>query len=222
MSRFQIVVAVLLLFVGIHFYTQYKLGKTLESEMAAAGVATPLFDPSKPSTIVAFGDSLTAGVGAPPGKSYPDQLSKLLGVPIVNAGRSGERTDEGIRRLPAVLTQYKPDLLILEEGANDLLASRSRRQIAANLVKMVDLAKKTGAKVLLLGFPDPDLLELSLGSDLDLYEKVAERTGVAYLPDLFGDVLTDEELVSDDFVHPNAKGYRRIAEKIYHYLLERP
>jgi lysophospholipase L1-like esterase len=220
-SKLQIVVLIALLFLGIHLYTQHKLGGALK-ESAVSPAATPLFDPNDPPTIVAFGDSLTAGIGASPDQSYPAQLSRLLGVPVINAGRSGERSDEGVQRLPSILAQYKPDLLILEEGANDLLASRSHRSIAANLVKMVETAKKSGVRVLLLGFPDPDLLDLSLGSDLDFYDQVARRTGAYYLPDLFGEVITDETLLSDDFVHPNAKGYRLIAEKIYHYLQENP
>ena len=71
------------------------------------------------ATIVAFGDSLTAGVGASSGADYPAQLASLTGYRVVNAGVSGETTAEGVKRLPAVLAKYSPELLILLEGGND-------------------------------------------------------------------------------------------------------
>ncbi|WP_457597221.1 arylesterase [Hydrogenimonas sp.] len=228
LSKIELIALVIAFVVGMHFYTQYKV----EKELPDNPVAAPLYQSrdggpeetgeERPPRILAFGDSLTAGVGAPPGEGYPEQLSRMLGVEVINAGKSGETTAQGLKRLDSVLRKYRPTVVLLEEGANDILRGRRHAVVAKNLVWMIKKIRKYGAKPVLIGFPDPDMLDLMIGSDLGFYEEVAEKSGADYIRDVFGEVLRDPELKSDDFVHPNARGYRIVAEKIYQYFMENP
>ena len=87
-------------------------------------------------TILAFGDSLTAGVGTTKDKSYPSVLAELTGRHIINAGISGEETKAGLQRFEHVLVQSKPDLVILLEGGNDILRNRKLSNTKKNLAAM--------------------------------------------------------------------------------------
>ena len=89
--------------------------------------------------IVAFGDSLTAGVGTSLENSYPNVLAELSGLNVVNAGVSGETTSEGLARLPEVLEEHNPSLLILLEGGNDILQNQKSSRIQQNLDRMIQL-----------------------------------------------------------------------------------
>lgn len=162
------------------------------------------------AVILAFGDSLTEGTGADEGQSYPDVLQQLSGRRVINAGRNGELSAQGLRRLPALLDRHNPGLLILCHGGNDILRRRDMQAMASNLGKMIDAAQSRGIPVVLLGVPRPGLFL----SAADVYQEVAERAQVVYLDDVIADVLQDDELKSDP-VHPNARGYRIIAEKVF-------
>jgi len=165
---------------------------------------------SPDATVVAFGDSLTHGNGAPEGAAYPDVLAALLGVPVVNAGVPGETTAEGLARLPEVLEEYRPDLLILCEGGNDFLRRQGQEQLFANLRAMVTLARESGAEVVLVGVPQ-------LGLFLDThpgYENLAEELKLPYEGEIVAELLSNRAFKSDA-IHPNAAGYRRMAEAIH-------
>jgi lysophospholipase L1-like esterase len=165
--------------------------------------------------ILAFGDSLTYGTGAARGESYPAVLAELTGRRVVNAGKPGEVSADGLKRLPGILDQHRPALLILCHGGNDLLRRKSSAQTADNLRAMIDEAKTRGVAVLLLAVPEPGLLL----SAADLYEKVAQATGVPLLEDLVPEILAEPQLKSDP-IHPNARGYRKMAEGIVSTLRE--
>ena len=162
------------------------------------------------AVILAFGDSLTAGNGAPEAGSYPAQLSRLLNRSVVNAGISGEESREGRQRLAALLDEHRPQLLILCHGGNDLLRKRPKAQLEENLTAMISMARERGIEVLMLGVPAPGIF---LSAD-DVYERVAQATGVAYLPDVIADTLSSASLKSDA-VHPNQAGYGEIADEIF-------
>jgi lysophospholipase L1-like esterase len=165
-------------------------------------------------SILAFGDSLTHGYGAGPGESYPDVLSKLTGLRVINAGVNGETSREGLRRLPGLLDHPETKLLILCEGGNDILQKRPLSELKENLRAMIRLAKGKGIAVLLLSVPDFGLLGLSA---LPLYEELAEEEDVPLLDGVLAEILSRPELKSDP-IHPNAAGYRRMAERIYEAL----
>jgi lysophospholipase L1-like esterase len=165
--------------------------------------------------VLAFGDSLTHGNGAPPGQAYPDVLAGLLGRTVVNAGVPGEISAEGRQRLPQLLQQHQPDLVILCHGGNDLLRRLDHSQTAANLAAMVAAIRTAGADVVLVGVPAPGLFL----APPDFYQEMAERAGIPYEGAIVSDVL-DEGAMKSDTIHPNAAGYRRMAEALYRLLEE--
>jgi len=166
------------------------------------------------AVILTFGDSLTRGYGAGEAESYPAILEQLSGRKVINAGVSGELSEQGLNRLPALLDQHKPDLLILCHGGNDILRKQDINQMGANIRAMIQLARDRNIPVVLLGVPQPGLFL----SSAKIYREIAEATGVIFIEDLIPDVLGDRALKSDT-VHPNGNGYRKIAEEIFNLLM---
>jgi acyl-CoA thioesterase-1 len=163
--------------------------------------------------ILAFGDSLTYGTGAAEAESYPLVLGGLIGRKVVREGVPGEVTAQGLQRLPSVLQTYRPKLVLLCLGGNDMLRRIDDRTIAANLREMIQLIRREGAAVVLLGVPKPALF----GGAAKYYEDLAQELGVAYDGDIMTDVLRSPGLKSDP-IHPNAQGYRKIAEQLSAFL----
>jgi len=185
--------------------------------LAACGGGAPALSPLAPGDrILAFGDSITHGTGAPPGQSYPEVLAALSGREVVRAGVPGELSAAGRERLPGVLARHQPALVILCHGGNDLLRRQSAEAAARNLEAMIARAREAGAEVVLLGVPKPGLLLRAAG----FYRAIAEREGVVYEGEALADVLSDAALKADP-VHPNAKGYRVLAERLHALLRER-
>jgi lysophospholipase L1-like esterase len=160
--------------------------------------------------VLAFGDSLTYGTGARPEESYPAVLQSLIGRQVVRAGVPGEVTAEGLARLPGLLRQHRPNLLILCHGGNDLLRREARENIVANLRAMVRMAKEQGIDVVLVGVPNLGLL---LGHSAGFYEELAEELEIPYDGETLSVILQQPSLKSDA-IHPNAPGYRKLAEGI--------
>ncbi len=174
----------------------------------------PAKEPQMYQKILAFGDSLTFGYGAEASQSYPAYLSKLLGVDVINEGVNGELSREGVARLPLLLEQYRPDLVILCHGGNDILQKKSLEQLQRNVEKMAVLAQQSGSDVLLVGVPDLSLFGLDV---LPLYERVADRHGLMIESDVLAEILSDTTLKSDS-IHPNASGYAAMAQALYKVL----
>jgi len=170
---------------------------------------------SSTAKILAFGDSLTYGKGAPL-QSYPMQLQKLIKKEVINAGLSGEPSTRGLQRLPSLLEAHKPELVIICHGGNDIIRQTSKQTLKDNLVKMIRLSKKSGAQVLLVGVPDFKLIRFST---LSLYEEVAEQEEVLYEGHILSKIENDNALKSDR-IHPNAKGYGLMAEEFFEVLQE--
>ena len=164
---------------------------------------------SPDATVLAFGDSLTHGTGAAKGESYPAVLADLTGRRIINAGVPGETTAQGLQRLPALLEQHQPDLLLLCLGGNDFLRRQSAEAAKQNLARMIEMAQAASVPVLLIGVPQPGLF---LSAD-PIYAELAEQYQVILEADAIPSVLDDKALKSDT-VHPNAAGYRQIAQAI--------
>ncbi len=162
---------------------------------------------SEDALILAFGDSLTYGKGAP-GQSYPSQLEKMIGRKVVNAGLSGEPSSQGLLRLRDLLVRHKPQLVIICHGGNDLIRQSSKEQLRNNLVDMIRMSKEMGAQVLLVGLPDFKLVRFSTEP---LYEEVAVQEGTLFEGDVLR-IIENTAAYKSDRVHPNAKGYRLMAE----------
>ena len=159
--------------------------------------------------ILAFGDSITHGTGAAPGEDYPAQLERLVGRKVVNAGVPGEVTSAGLERLPQVLAQEKPALMILCHGGNDLLQHLDRSAAADNLRAMVRLAREQGVAVVLVAVPAPDL---SLAPP-PFYGDIAKELHIPIDSKTLPRILGKGSLKSD-YIHPNAAGYRLLAEAL--------
>ena len=167
------------------------------------------------AVILAFGDSLTYGTGAEQTESYPAVLEQLIGRRVVNAGIPGEETGEGLSRLPQVLQKEKPALMIICHGGNDLLRLLNQQQAANNLRDMIRLAQKQGIAVVLITVPTPDMFL----SPTHMYREIAKDLAVPLEDKIIFAVLADGSLRSD-YIHPNAAGYRRIAEALATLLRE--
>lgn len=167
------------------------------------------------AVILAFGDSLTYGTGAEQTESYPAVLEQLIGRRVVNAGIPGEETGEGLSRLPQVLQKEKPALMIICHGGNDLLRLLNQQQAANNLRDMIRLAQKQGVAVVLISVPTPDMFL----SPTHMYREIAKDLAVPLEDEIIFAVLADGSLRSD-YIHPNAAGYRRIAEALATLLRE--
>lgn len=160
--------------------------------------------------IVAFGDSLTLGQGVTKSQSYPAVLAKLIGLTVINAGKSGEVTDSGLLRLPKVLNEHQPKLVVLLEGGNDVLQNLPMHQLKTNLTKMIGLIRQTGAEVLLVSVPAKSLFSGSL----DLYSELEDELLVALEDDIVSELIRKPSRKSD-YIHFNSKGYNELAHAIY-------
>ncbi|WP_036253146.1 GDSL-type esterase/lipase family protein [Methylobacter sp. BBA5.1] len=168
------------------------------------------------AVILAFGDSLTYGTGASRLSDYPNILAELTSLEVINEGIPGEISEEGLERLPALLDEYQPKLLILIHGGNDLLRKIPSEQIAANLNKMIEEAASRHVEVVMLGVPQPNLLTLT---SADLYQRIAEDRNIPVDLNTLPDILGDNSLKSD-MVHPNDAGYQLMAGNIFKLLQE--
>ena len=160
--------------------------------------------------MVAFGDSLTYGTGAKDHETYPRQLSLLIQREVVNEGKPGELSAEGLKRLPRVLDEHQPELLILCHGGNDLLRKKNQKNLIDNLKSMIREAKKRGIQVMLVGVPEPALFLLE---SAPFYSEIAVSENIPIEQKALPEIESDNALKSDT-IHPNAAGYRQLAQAI--------
>lgn len=160
-------------------------------------------------TIICFGDSLTEGVGAGSGEDYPAVLSRALGMPVINAGQRGDTTAQALERLSEAVLGKRPRLVIVLLGGNDFLRQLPRQETRRNLEEIVRRVQAQGAMVAIAG------MRLGLFTDefSAIFEETADELGALYIPQVMKGILTDAGLRSDP-IHPNAAGYRLIAERI--------
>ena len=165
--------------------------------------------------IVAFGDSLTYGTGAAESESYPVVLAQLIGRRVVRAGVPGEVTAQGLVRLPQVIEEHRPALVIVCLGGNDMLRKLDEAQIRSNLRQIIRSLRDRGIAVVLVGVPKPALLT----SAAAFYGELAKEYRIPYEGKILNHIMHQFDLKADA-IHPNAKGYRRMAEAIAELLRE--
>ena len=161
------------------------------------------------AVVLAFGDSLTYGTGAGATESYPAVLERSIGRKVVNAGVPGETSAQGLERLPDVLDEVKPRLLVLCHGGNDFLRRLDDQAAAANVRAMIEMARKRGIAVVLIATPKPGLPP----SVPAFYGEIATELRVPFEEGVLRSVLLDNGLKSD-MVHPNGAGYAQVAAAV--------
>ena len=162
------------------------------------------------ATILAFGDSLTEGKGVSLGDSYPAVLQRISGMRVVNAGISGEVTADGLARLPEVLDDVRPQLMLLLHGGNDILRNLNPSEASENIAAMIQEARSRGIAVVLVGVPEKKLF-----SDTSpIYPALAERFKLVFVESIIADLLRSPSKKSDA-VHFNQAGYEEIAQELY-------
>ena len=178
--------------------------------LAACGPSVPKLPKLESGAVVlAFGDSLTFGTGATPQQAYPAALARLISRKVVGAGVPGETSEEGLQRLPGVLEDVKPQLLILCHGGNDFLRKTGEEAAAKNVREMIRLAQAQGVAVMLIATPKPGFGT----SKVKFYEEIGREFAIPVENDVLADVLGSGRTKSD-LVHPNAEGYAIIAEAV--------
>jgi lysophospholipase L1-like esterase len=167
------------------------------------------------SRVLALGDSLTAPHGIKPGEDWPTLLGQKTGWIVTNAGVSGDTSAGALARLPALLDEHQPQLVLVSLGGNDMLRKQPQTQTVANLGRMLDMAAARGAKTVLLATPKPSIAGAVFNnlSAADFYADVAKDKKVPLIKDALPEVLSDTALKSDQ-LHPNAAGHALLSEKI--------
>ncbi|HEX6834292.1 MAG TPA: arylesterase [Rudaea sp.] len=171
--------------------------------------------------ILVLGDSLSAAYRIPPESGWVALLDARLKAQhhareIVNASISGETTSGGLARLPALLSQHKPDLVLVELGANDALRGLPVEQIRANLDRILTACRDAGAKIVLVGIEIP----LNYGAPYRdalraMYRDVARQFNVPLVPFLLDGVALDPALMQDDGLHPRAEGEPKVLDNVW-------
>lgn len=172
---------------------------------------------SASSTILALGDSLTAGYGAEKGEDYPSQLAQITGWKIINGGISGDTSAQALARLPELM-QHNPDLVIVSIGGNDFLRKIPETETRANISAILKTVQAANRPAVLVAIPYFTAAALvGSVSEHKLYDDLAAEFKVPLLKGAWADILGDKDLKSDA-IHGNAAGYRQFAEEMADFL----
>jgi len=173
------------------------------------------------ATVLALGDSLTFGTGAAVESAYPARLAELTGWKVVNAGVPGNTSAQARARLPRLLAEHKPKLVLLSIGGNDFLRQAPEADTRSNIAAMLDEVRAADIPVVLIAMPRPALMAALLRSldDHPLYEALASERKVARFAAGWAKVLSEPDLKADQ-IHANAAGYERFARELHGFLRE--
>lgn len=165
--------------------------------------------PPQGGRILVWGDSLSVGVGASSGEhGYISVLKERLSLDIVNKAVSGETTSGTLLHSVNDLTEIKPNIVMVLLGGNDVLLGVPPTETMTNLRTLITAAQKTNAVVYLIGFQKHEGDVYTKG-----FKSLARDTGSLYTKDILGDIIGNSTLMSDE-IHPNDKGYLKMADKI--------
>jgi acyl-CoA thioesterase I len=178
--------------------------------------------PASPQrTILVLGDSLSAGYGIKVEQGWVTLLTRRLqskgyGYRVVNASVSGETTSGGVNRLPRALALHKPDIVVLELGGNDGLRGLPIATSRNNLVRMIEMSQKAGAKVLMVGMMIPPNYGPRYSAEFQgMFGDLAKRYGLRLVPFFLNFVALDPKLMQADGIHPNAAGQPQLLENLW-------
>lgn len=166
--------------------------------------------------VLALGDSLTAPHGVQPQEAWPTLLAQKTGWQVVNGGVSGNTSAQALERLPGLIEEHQPQLVLVSIGGNDMLRKQPPNQTVANIGRMIDMARARGAKVVLLATPKPSLAGAVFNnlSPPDYYAEIAKDKKLPLIENAISEVLSDTALKGDQ-LHPNAAGHTRLGELIH-------
>ena len=190
--------------------------------LAAAGVTSVAAEPG--TRILVLGDSLAAGYGVAAGDAFPVRLearlrSRGFNVEVINAGVSGDTSAGGRARLEWALAD-KPDLVVVELGANDALRGLPPRAIYANLDAIIRRLKAGNIRILLTGMQAPPNMGRDYGTAFNaVFAKLAAAHDIALYPFFLDGVAARAALNQADGIHPNAKGVAVIVDRITPYVV---
>ena len=166
------------------------------------------------ATVLALGDSLTFGTGAGAETAYPAVLAALTGWNMLNAGVPGDTSAQALARLPALLAEHRPQLVIVSIGGNDFLRKLPESDTRANVHAICKQSLDAGAQVLLVAVPRATVAAaLGQMTDHALYADVAKDMKIPLQREGWGEVLAKESLRADA-VHANAQGYAQFARSV--------
>jgi len=210
----------------VFFFIVLTLG--CEQKSTTEDVRNTVSVPEKTSlgTIVALGDSLTAGYGLEESIAYPAVLEKKLGVngtpyKVVNAGISGETSSGVLSRINWVISSLQPDVIILVTGANDGMRGIDPGLLYNNLDQLMAILKKKGIHVVLGGMKMlPNLGPAYARAFESVYPQIAEKYQVTYMPFFLQGVAGEKTLNQPDGIHPTAKGYEIIVNNLFPHVLD--
>ncbi len=170
---------------------------------------------AKGSVVLALGDSLTAGVGVTLEQAWPALLAEHTGWVVINGGVSGDKSDDALKRLPALLKAHDPVLVLVALGGNDMLRHIAEQQTVDNMGEIVDLVQVHGAKPVLLATPKPSLARAVFQnlSAPEFYRVIAEKYQVHLIEDAIAEIISDPDLKGDP-LHPNAEGHMLLSDRI--------
>ena len=176
----------------------------------------PKLQPVPPgASVLAFGNSVTFGMGALTGEDWPTLLAQKTGWQIANAGIPGDTAEHAQHRLPDLLVQNRPALVIIEIGGNDFLKRTPQSEVKEDIRQIIRAVKGVGAQAVLVAVPEWSLLNLlTRKTDAPIYQELGKEEGVLVIEQVFSAVLSQPELCADR-IHPNAKGYQAMADGIY-------
>lgn len=195
------------------------LAAWLLATLAVLATANPVA--AKPAQILVVGDSLSAGYGLSAGEGWVDLLTKKLArekiaAQVINASISGDTTAGGLARLPALLVKHKPTLVVIELGGNDGLRGSPVAAAKANLMKMAELAKASGAKVLVVGMRMPPNFGPSYTAQFEaMYAEVAKAVGGGLVPFFLDRIGTDLSKFQADKIHPTAAAQPELLDTVW-------
>lgn len=159
--------------------------------------------------VVALGDSLTAGYGAPAGQSFPDELAKQTARPVINLGRNGDIAEQGAARLQKAL-DANPYMVLIEFGGNDFMRGVSFERTLSAMEEMTDRVQAAGAVAVIVdtgGYP-------GMRAYSRAYKKLAQEKGAVFVPGILDGIFTKSQYKADT-VHPNAAGYKIVADRVH-------
>jgi len=173
----------------------------------------PLSRLAPDAVILAFGDSLTYGTGVNEDKSYPAVLSERTGREVINAGNPGELSKDGVTRLPEMLDEYQPSLVVLCHGGNDILRRKPSSETEQNIRRMIEQSRLAGAEVIVLAVPEFGLL----AKPAEYYSLLPDTLQIPVEMEI---ITTLQKSSSDksDSVHFNESGYNKMAQAVINLL----